>query len=216
MAATAHILSHLSLKTKTPSLPRNSHTCPYNHSDWSKVAPEPTCPPITEDRKLPVLSDLSLGYMFHPYRQRMESSQMMDSCFQIVTFTRSQPEVVRETKTHTRLSQLWTIVENILLLKHVVHSHQTSPTSARNKICKYTFEPRKIISIENTLGMMLWKHSVRQYYSSKLMPAFYSHGRRDMDARQLRRCEGCLAWLRKVNYMWNEAGIQRMFALDFV
>ena len=106
MAATAHILSHLSLKTKTPSLPRNSHTCPYNHSDWSKVAPEPTCPPITEDRKLPVLSDLSLGYMFHPYRQRMESSQMMDSCFQIVTFTRSQPEVVRETKTYTRLSQL--------------------------------------------------------------------------------------------------------------
>lgn len=36
-------------------------------------------------------------------------------------FTRSQPEVVRGPKTDTHLPQLGTIVEKILLLKHVVH-----------------------------------------------------------------------------------------------
>lgn len=52
-----------------------------------------------------------------------------------------------------------------------------------------------MITIQNNLGMLLLqKHSVGQYYWSKLMSAFYSHEGRDMDAQQLRRrYEGCLA-----------------------
>lgn len=79
-----HILSGSSPKKKKQSLLSSSHTCPYNHPEWSNVAPELTCLPIVQARKLPMLIDLSLGYMFHPCRQRTGSTQVMDFCSQLV------------------------------------------------------------------------------------------------------------------------------------